>query len=401
MYKQFDPPKPSADAMAHSEKLGELIRERIRAGDGWMDFAEFMDLALYAPGLGYYSAGARKFGAAGDFVTAPEISPLFSRCIARVVAEVFENLRSRVILEIGAGTGRMAAEIVHALRESGVELDRYMILEVSADLRERQRQTLQSRAAAFLDRVVWLDDLPDAPIEGVILANELLDALPVSRFEIVDSRQYATSDERVYSFGVGIEADRFCWRRGAASQSLCDHVRGIENELDAPLANGYVSEVSLGLPTFVQGLCSALRRGLILTIDYGLPRAELYHQDRRQGTLLCHYRHRAHSDPFLYPGLQDITAWVDFTTVAEAATAAGLRIAGFTTQAHFLIGAGLEQEFSSAGTQEPRRQLELSRELQMLTMPDQMGERFKVMGLNRDIDVVPVAFRYRDLCDRL
>jgi SAM-dependent MidA family methyltransferase len=401
MENRFDLPKPSAAALAHSQKLSALIRERIQSSGNWIDFAEFMQLALYAPGLGYYSAGARKFGVAGDFVTAPEISPLFSRCIARVVAENLESLTSGVILEVGAGTGRMAAELIRSLAESGAGLDRYLILDVSADLRARQRQTLEARVPEFVDRVEWLDGFPDQPIEGVILANEVLDALPVARFEIAGPGGISKPGDRVRASGVGLDGDAFCWAAGEATEILRERVRDIENSLDMPLVNNYVSEVSLALPAYVRSLCDALRHGLILIIDYGLPRKELFHRDRCQGTLICHYRHRAHADPFLYPGLQDITAWVDFTAVAEAAAASGLRVAGYTTQAHFLIGAGLEQEFLRFTARDPRRQLELSRELQALTMPDQMGERFKVMGLVRNGDVAPAAFRYRDLCHSL
>jgi SAM-dependent MidA family methyltransferase len=397
MENQLELPNPSDEALAHSETLAALIRERIRGAGNWIDFADYMDLALYAPGLGYYSAGASKIGAAGDFVTAPEISPLFSRCIARVAAEVLSSCSSGVILEVGAGTGKMAAEIIRVLESQGKILDRYLILETSADLRERQRQLLEQQVPDSVSRVEWLDMFPETAIDGLILANEVLDALPVSRFVLTGRGPGPGGAGQLQAAGVGIDGDRFCWQPGPPQQILRERFDGIEAALDAPLADGYTSEISLRIPAMVESLGSALKRGLILIVDYGLPRREYFHPERDQGTLICHYRHRAHPDPFLYPGLQDITAWVDFTAVAEAAASAGLDLAGYTTQAHFLIGARVDEEFENAGASDLAGQLELSRQLQTLMMPGEMGERFKVMGLARGIDVAPAAFRYRDL----
>jgi SAM-dependent MidA family methyltransferase len=397
MENQFELPEPSAEALAHSESLTALIRDRILSAGNWMDFADFMDLALYAPGLGYYSAGARKIGAAGDFVTAPEISPLFSRCVARVAAEVLGSCSPGVILEVGAGTGCMAAEIIRVLEGHGGVLDRYLILEISAELRDRQRQTLEQRVPDRACRVEWLDKFPETAINGVILANEVLDALPVTRFSRTGSAGPRDGLARLQSVGVGIDGGGFCWKSGPPSDILCERVNTIEESLGASFPVNYTSEISLRLPAFVESLGTALHRGLILIIDYGLPRREFFHRDRDQGTLICHYRHRAHADPFLYPGLQDITAWVDFTAVAEAAVDTGLQLAGYTTQAHFLLGARVDEEFANAGVPDLPGQLELSRQMQTLMMPGQMGERFKVMGLMRGIDAVPEAFLYRDL----
>lgn len=363
-----------------------------------MNFSEFMDLALYAPGLGYYSAGAQKFGPDGDFVTAPEISALFSRCIARVVSEVLHGESPGVILEVGAGTGRMCAAIITALADREVSFDRYLILEVSADLRERQRQLLEECIPDDAGRVEWIDKFPEKPINGIILANEVLDALPVTRFRIGAP---PGEPDRIQAVGVGVEEGEFIWQTAAPAEMLLERINEIENALGAPLPAGYTSEICLALPAFVGDLARVLHSGLILIIDYGLPRAELFHRDRSRGTLMCHYRHRAHANPFLYPGLQDITAWVDFTAVAEAADAAGLRIDGYTTQAHFLIGAGLEAEFAAARHDELRAQIDLSRELQALTMPGQMGERYKVLGLGRGNGAMPKAFQIRDLRHQL
>ena len=397
MENQLELPKPSDEALAHSDTLAALIRERIRGAGNWIDFADYMDLALYAPGLGYYSAGASKIGAEGDFVTAPEISPLFSRCIARVAAEVLSSCSSGAILEVGAGTGKMAAEIIRVLEYQGNILDRYLILETSADLRERQRQLLEQQVPDSVSRVEWLDMFPETAIDGLILANEVLDALPVSRFVLTRRGAGAAGVGQLQAAGVGIEGDRLCWKPGPPQQILRERFDGIEASLSAPLPDGYTSEISLRIPAMVESLGSALKRGLILIVDYGLPRREYFHPERDQGTLICHYRHRAHPDPFLYPGLQDITAWVDFTAVAEAAASAGLDLAGYTTQANFLLGARVDEEFENAGASDLVGQLELSRQLQTLMMPGEMGERFKVMGLARGIDVAPAAVRYRDL----
>ena len=393
MVNKSELPPPAEDALAHSRTLSALIRQRIADAGGWIDFAAFMNLALYAPGLGYYSAGAQKFGPAGDFVTAPEISPIFGRCIARSLADVLQDIESGVVLELGAGTGAMAAEILAALERDGGLPDRYLILEVSADLRDRQRATICERIPTLAHRVEWLDDLPGTGINGVILANEVMDALPVTRFTVDRSGLRA--------LGVGNTGASFGWRTGPISAVVRDRVSAIERVLGAELPVHYTSEICPSLPAFVAGLSRSLNRGLMLLIDYGLPRREYYHRDRNSGTLMCHYRHRAHADPFLYPGLQDITGWVDFTAVAEAADAAGLQVIGYTNQANYLLGAGADQELAAvidaAGAEvDLQTRLRLSRELQTLMMPGQMGERFKVMGLCRNFDRVPRGFSGRD-----
>jgi SAM-dependent MidA family methyltransferase len=394
MESHLELPKPSAPALAHSQRLADSIRERIAAGHGWIDFAEFMNLALYAPGLGYYSAGARKFGPDGDFVTAPEISPLFGRCIARSLTGILSECSPGNILELGAGTGAMAAEILRKLERDGVLPERYLILEISADLRERQMRTIKERVPSQAGRVAWLDALPDAGIDGVILANEVLDALPVTRFTI--------DHDGLYAQGVTVEAGRFRWRRAPASRSLHEQVAAIQEDLDDRIQSEYTSEIRPSLPAFINGVGGALNRGLILLIDYGLPRREFYHPDRNCGTLVCHYRHRAHPNPFLYPGLQDITAWVDFTAVAEAADKARLQVAGYTTQAHFLLAAGVGQELAGQPDETVtanglRARTQMSTELKTLMMPGEMGEFFKVMALGRGIDTLPAAFSGRDL----
>ncbi|MFW2404842.1 MAG: class I SAM-dependent methyltransferase [Gammaproteobacteria bacterium] len=367
-------PEPGPDAIAHSDELIRLIQSRIRAADGWLDFSEYMQLALYAPGLGYYSGGATKFGESGDFVTAPEVSPLFSRSLARAIEPA--SGAGKQILEFGAGTGAMAAGILATLSRDHALPDRYLILEVSGDLRARQRQTLGQRVPDLLPLVVWLDELPP-PFDGAVLANEVVDALAVSRFRIVDDAA------PVRALGVSSDSGGFAWAERPAPAALQERIETIESDAGQPLPPGFTSEVRMEMPGFVNSAASVLDSGIGLFIDYGLPRRDLYAPERSDGTLLCHYRHRAHADPFFYPGLQDITAWVDFTALAEAAVAAGMRVDGYTTQASFLIAAGIEHEFLAATEADTQTRLTLSREMQTLLMPAEMGEKFKVMWLGK------------------
>jgi SAM-dependent MidA family methyltransferase len=396
MYTPIELPEPGADERAHSEKLSALVRRRLAAAGGWVDFSEYMNLALYAPGLGYYSAGATKFGAAGDFVTAPEVSELFARCVARAIAPILARNGTQSVLEVGAGTGVLAAGVLNTLARDGALPDRYRILEVSADLRERQRQMLAERAPDFASHVEWLDELPPQ-FDGVILANEVLDALPVSRFRI------AAESDVVRAMGVGIDSDEFCWVDQPASVALRERVAAIEASIGAQLPAQFESEVNMNLAPFVASLADVIGDGACLLIDYGLPRRELYSPQRADGTLICHYRHRAHADPFYLPGLQDITAWVDFTATAEAAAAAGLRVDAFMTQAQFLIASGIEAEFELAGEThaDAKAQLALSREMQTLLLPGEMGERFKLMWLGRGVAVPPTSFDQYDQRHRL
>jgi SAM-dependent MidA family methyltransferase len=385
MPRPFEPPEPDAEEAAHGARVAALIRARIAAAGGWLDFAEYMDLALYAPGLGYYSAGAAKLGAAGDFVTAPEISPLYARCLARALAPVLAAHEDAVLLELGGGTGALAAGLLAALEGLGAAPARYLMLEVSADLRARQRGTLARLVPRSAARVEWLDALPGRPLRGVVLANEVADALPVSRF--------AVAPEGLAALGVVATPGGFAWQARPAGPALAAAVARIAGGLDAPLAPGYVSEACLRLPAWIGALARCLEAGAIVLADYGAARREYYHPERREGTLSCHRRHRAHADPLRWAGLQDITAWVDFTAVAEGAADAGLEVAGYATQAHFLIDAGIERELAAAGGP---GSLRAAQEAQRLLLPGEMGERFKVMALARGPVAMP-GFGFRDL----
>jgi SAM-dependent MidA family methyltransferase len=379
-------PALDADEQAHSACAAEHIRGVIRARGGVIGFGAFMHEALYAPGLGYYTAGATKLGAAGDFVTAPEVSSLFSRCLARQAAEVLGSTGGDV-LELGAGTGRMAADVLTELAALGVLPARYRILEVSPDLAARQRQRLGALPPDLARRVEWLDAWPREGFRGVVLANEVLDALPVDRF--------VWRGGRAAGLGVGLSSDgAFEWRE-YADDALAAAAATLARE---DWEEGYEGEVCLALDPWLGELATRLEQGVALFIDYGLPRRELYHPQRSRGTLRCHFRHRAHDDPFLNVGLQDITSWVDFTRVAEAGDAAGLEVLGFNTQAAFLLGAGLDgiltTEMQGA---DAVRQARLAGEARRLVMPEEMGEVFKVLALGRGVESALRGFAMRDL----
>jgi len=387
-----DLPELTPEERAHSDKLLALIRREIEEQSGWMSFARFMEMALYEPGLGYYTAGASKLGGDGDFVTAPELSPLFSRCVANQCADVLWALGGGDILEVGAGTGLMAADMLNELQTLDQLPGHYLILEVSADLRQRQIATLSARAPKHLKRVTWVDALPAAR-RGVIVANEVLDALPVERFRIRSGR--------INALGVNWQTTGLAWTEAPAAAELEDKVRAIERQIGSELPEGYTSEVNLRLDPWLHSVAKVLKAGAMFFIDYGLPRAQYYRPERHDGTLLCHFRQRFHSDPFINVGLQDIGAWVDFTAAAEAATDAGLEVAGFTTQAHFLMGLGIEQHLKSAGERELVERLSLARQAMLLTLPGEMGERFKVLGLSRGVKQPLRGFAIRDLAASL
>jgi SAM-dependent MidA family methyltransferase len=381
-----DLPRPDSFALAHSAQLVEWLRERIAAAGGWISFADYMEQVLYAPGLGYYSAGARKFGAAGDFVTAPEISPLFSRCLGRQCGEVLGRLEGGSILELGAGSGKMAAEMLLELERLEQLPDEYLILEPGADLRERQQNTLQELCPQLVSRVRWLDSGP-ASFNGVIIANEVVDALPVNLMR--------TAAEGLQEMGVVVAGEGLALETRMASPQLLAATTEIAGFADLPA--DYNSEISLRLPAFITELSGWLSSGVVILLDYGFSRPEYYSPERSSGTLRCYYRHRAHEDPLLWPGLQDITAWVDFTLLAESALAAGLEVAGYTTQAQFLLAAGLESYLSATAENEPQAQAEQARALRQLLMPGEMGEAVKVIALSKGDVAAPEGFSGRDM----
>jgi SAM-dependent MidA family methyltransferase len=380
------------DEVRHGAAVLQAVRDAIATHGGWLSFDDYLRIVLYAPGLGYYSAGSVKFGRGGDFVTAPELSGLFGRCVARQCAEILQVTGGEV-LELGAGTGALAASVLAALYELEALPRHYYILEVSADLRARQEQRFASLPQALRARLRWLDALPAAPMAGVILANEVADALPFKRFTV-------TSDAPLEG-GVALSPEGALIEAGRPADALlAAQVAQLAASLPEPLPPGYRSELCPMLQPWIAALGAALRGGAALLIDYGLGRREYYHPQRGQGTLRCHFRHRAHDNALLNPGLQDITAWVDFTRVAEAAVDAQLEVGGFCTQAAFLLANGIESDLAAnaagaAGT--AVEQARLASEARALLLPGEMGESFKVMALTRGLAAPLRGFEYQDL----
>jgi SAM-dependent MidA family methyltransferase len=387
-------PGLTPEESAHAGRVASHLREVIAEAGGWVPFSRFMQEALYAPGLGYYSAGARKFGAEGDFVTAPELTPVFARCLATQVAEVLEEAGGGCVVEAGAGSGALASELLATLAARGALPARYEILEVSADLRERQRATLAGRDAALLERVRWIDSPPAESWQGVVLANEVLDALPVERFRVARDGYEA--------IGVAAGDEGFRFEARPAEPALAGAIAARVADLPEPLRVGYESELCTWVRPWIAALAGGLTRGALLLADYGLPRAQYYHPSRAGGSLCGFFRHRRVEDVLARPGLQDITAWVDFTEVAEAGLDAGLELAGFATQAHFLMSLGLEHELAAAGEGlDVTGRARLSQAAAMLVLPGEMGERFKVMALSRGLKSRLAGFSFRDLAATL
>ncbi|MBF0255437.1 MAG: SAM-dependent methyltransferase, partial [Gammaproteobacteria bacterium] len=370
-------PVPSGEELELSRELLQLMASE--ADVGLLPFDRFMQLALYAPGLGYYANGLQKFGAGGDFITAPEISPLFGRCLGRQLAEVLAQLGGGDVLEFGAGSGRLAVDLLAELARLQQLPRRYAILELSAPLRARQQALLREALPELYPRIEWLERLPEA-FRGVMLANEVVDAMPVSRFRLQgqgDLEQFVDLRQ---------DPPQLCWRP-IQSPGLADRLGDLRARYG--LSEGYESELNLRAAPWLSALGQSLETGLLLLIDYGYSGAEFYHLQRHQGTLICHYRQRVHQDPLLWPGLQDITANVDFTALAEAASLAGFDSQAFTSQAYFLLGNGIEQLIEPA---ESRQRLHDLQAVKRLTLPNEMGERFKVLGLGKGLDQRPRGF---------
>jgi SAM-dependent MidA family methyltransferase len=381
-------PQPDAESAAHCLRVAEFLREKIADAGGQISFAEYMRHALYAPGLGYYSAGTTKFGEAGDFTTAPEVSPIFGHVLARQCAEVLAQVESPSILEIGAGSGRLAFDILSELAQLDALPPRgYQILEVSADLRERQESLLHRELPELVEQITWLDCLPKQH-SGVIVANEVLDALPVERF--------IRRRDGVAQLCVAIDGDGFALCERVAPDDLVTAVSAIEAELGEPFADGFASEVCVAGPLWVGDLARILQQGVAFLFDYGVSRREYYAAERCGGWLRCHFRHHAHEDPLILPGIQDLTSWVDFSAVAQAAVDGGLEVAGFVSQAQFLIGGGLDQQLADFSELPIDAQLKLSAQVKLLTLPTEMGENFKCLGLSRGALTHPTAFGLAD-----
>jgi SAM-dependent MidA family methyltransferase len=377
---------------AHARRVRAHLGALVDAAEGCLPFDRYMEAALYAPGLGYYSAGAHKLGRGGDFTTAPELSALFGRCVAAQCAPLLRALSGARILELGPGSGRLAETVLTELAALDALPAQYALLEVSPDLRARQRERLSALPAALASRVVFLDAPPVEGWQGVLLANEVLDALPCEAFGL---RASGLVERGVARRGD----DAFGWCERAAPAALAQELRRVLAGLPEPIAPDYDSELCLRTGPWIASVTATLDRGVALFVDYGLPRSQYYHPARSAGTLRCHFRQTAHGDPFAHPGLEDLTAWVDFTRVAEAADACGLEVLGFTSQAAFLLGTGIEAMIAAA-PDDLARARRVS-EARQLLMPDAMGEAFKVMALGRGWDAPLAGFAHQDLLSRL
>ncbi|MBA3754738.1 MAG: SAM-dependent methyltransferase [Nitrosomonas sp.] len=384
-------PPASEIALAHSRSVQTMIRDKIHAADGWISFEQFMDLALYAPGMGYYNSGTTKLGSAGDFVTAPEISSLFGRTLAHQVIQISRQVNQADILEFGAGSGKLALDLLLELEKSDALPGKYLILEISAELRQRQQLLLVNAVPHLIHLIKWLEQLP-AQFNGIILANEVLDAMPV---HIVSWHHNA-----IFERGVTWQNNQFAWQdrpiqnvelHHAASQ-LTLQINPGNNLIDA-----YVSEINLAASHFMLSLIDILQQGVILLIDYGFGRNEYYHPQRNQGTLMCHYRHHAHDDPFYLPGLQDITSHVDFSAITTAAENTELILLGYTTQAYFLINCGITEILAQTSVEDTNNYLPQANQLQKLISPAEMGELFKVIAFGKNFPESLIGFKSGDM----
>ena len=376
-------PEPDSEALAHSARVVERVQTEIEGRGGVLPFDRYMDLVLYEPGLGYYASGTRKFGRQGDFVTAPELGSLYGRCVACQAAQILAQLDGGSLLEFGAGSGALAATVLTELAERDSLPAEYLIVEVSPALRAQQQQTLAGQIEQNLVKVRWLDSLPESGFRGVILANEVLDAMPIIRFRV--------GAEGHMTAGVVRRNGHldWSWQRDPSQDGRIDRL-----VQQYGLVADYTSEVNPRAAAWIKTVGRVLDAGLILVMDYGYPGAEYYHYERSNGTLMCHYQHRAHMDPFLYPGLQDLTAHVDFSAVAAAGQLAGLDIAGFTSQEAFLLSTGVLDlvAHASSGPVDPK----LSAELKQLTLSSEMGESFKALAMVKHIDSPLLGFSLRD-----
>lgn len=387
-------PASSDAALAHSRKLQSVIRENIAAAGGWITFARYMELALYCPGLGYYNGGATKLGGSGDFVTAPEISTLFGYALARQVGQISAEIAGyhdkADVLEIGAGSGKLARDMLRELEQRDCLPQHYYILEVSAELRERQRKLLTEHTPHLMQRVIWLERLPEHFV-GTILANEVIDAMPVHlvewRGDDVLERGVVWQESEEYELQA--PDGKFVWQSRPIADDALKAIAGDLTQQINPQRDPdfmYCSEINQLAGSFIRSLAGMLQQGVVMLIDYGFGRGEYYHPQRTQGTLMCHYRHHAHGDPFYLPGLQDITSHVDFSALNNSAEDAGLSLLGYTTQAHFLLNCGITEILSRTPVEDVQHYLPLTGQLQKLISPAEMGELFKVIAFGKSFD---------------
>jgi SAM-dependent MidA family methyltransferase len=377
-------PVPSADQIEHSALLIECIINHIRSAGGVISFRDYMQHCLYEPGLGYYAAGSAKIGKAGDFITAPETSSLFGQCLGNQAMDLFKQGLAPNILEFGAGSGKLCVDLLQHLNALQIDWFSYLILETSPDLRQRQQDYLaQHLSVSDLEKVSWLSELP-AEFDGLVLANEILDAMPVS---------VVLKNESWIELGVGFADHKFQWLEFSHNSEAVQRI----NDIDAhnQLGNNYCTELNLNYGPWCQSLAQSCNNAVLLLIDYGYEQAQYYHPQRNSGTLICFYQHRSHPDPFIYPGLQDITAFVDFDAFADAALDAGFAITGMTRQADFLLCNGLLELLEHDGHNDELQQLALAQQVKTLTLPGEMGEKFKVIGLQKGCNFEVAGLKFK------
>ncbi|MCW9047196.1 MAG: SAM-dependent methyltransferase [Gammaproteobacteria bacterium] len=383
-------PEPTPDEIQHSQKLVEVIKQDIIEAGGWIDFERYMQLALYSPGLGYYSGGAQKFGEQGDFITSPEVSSLFAQTLSNPVSKLIEKIPDINIIEFGAGSGKLAADLLRALQKKANLPAKYFIIELSAELQQRQKNTICQLAPDLLTHVQWLTQLPESRVNAIVIANEVMDAMPVKRFRV--------NNKNIEKLGVEIKGQRLGLSYHKADENLTKKIDilGINrNEYT------YVSELNEHIKPWIKSITQCIEKGAIYLIDYGYPRSEYYSEERHMGTFLGYYRHRSIDAPLWYPGLQDLTAFVDFTEVAEAAIDNGLDVDGFTSQGNFLLNCGLAEVVENTSTSTEIQRLQLVQQMKTLSLPGEMGERFKVIGLSKGLDENVPGFELRDFRYRL
>ncbi|MFV9615003.1 MAG: class I SAM-dependent methyltransferase [Gammaproteobacteria bacterium] len=390
--------EPDEEAKQHSLLLKQSIKTACDKAAGWIRFYDYMNIALYEPALGYYSGGLQKFGQKGDFITAPEVSPLFGQCLAKQMSEVINNLQKSsdekiVVIEFGAGSGVLAVDILLQLEALDCLPEKYLIIELSAELKQRQKQTIKKKAAHLAEYVQWLDQLPDDINSAIIVANEVLDAMPVEIFRIMDNG--------TESLMVGFENEKLVSRYIPAEHNTVETVDTIRRRSEVTFSDNYISEYNPAISGWLSALENKIKNLVILLIDYGYNEREYYHPDRVNGTLMCYYQHRAHDDFFWWPGLQDITAFVNFTDVAYCAVDLGMDVSGYTTQAAFLLANGLSDLHAAQVTDDVQQQIKLSQQIKTLTLPSEMGDRFKVMALTKNYEEPLSGFSMLDLRNRL
>ena len=390
--------EPGEEQKQHSLLLKQRIKTACDKANDWIRFSDYMNIVLYEPALGYYSGGLQKFGEKGDFITAPEVSPLFAQCLANQLSETIKNLRLSTgekvhVIEFGAGSGVLAADMLLQLEALACMPEKYLIVELSAELKQRQKQTIKKKAEHLLEYVQWLDQLPDDVSCAIIVANEVLDAMPVECFRI--------THKGTESLMVGFESNDLVSRYMPAEQNTVETVEAIRQRSEVSFSENYISEYNPAISGWLSALENRIKNLVILLIDYGYNEKEYYHPDRVNGTLMCYYQHRAHDDFFWWPGLQDITAFVNFTDVAYCAVNLAMDVSGYTTQAAFLLANGLSELHASQVTDDVQQQIKLSQQIKTLTLPSEMGDRFKVMALTKNYEEPLTGFSMLDLRNRL